>query len=261
MKLHKMICACLLAALLAGCAEDGQLTTNTSTPVLTELTVETTASSTAPETTTSTAPETTAKEIALTLAKDTEPVRTETAAAKPAETREPGEMRRKPPENGWSYAELAAVTELAGHTASIPLSVSALGGDFELKDIDTEWAKIKLMPGSLYYRGKRLTSVTAVQPHDEMLIYCIVLIEDQCEVTETEPISVNGVRLGDSMETAIAALGKPYYQSDNSLMYNDRETNNSIISLFFENGRLNHYLIDLRFDIDLPLYRDHKLFS
>ena len=29
----------------------------------------------------------------------------------------------------------------------------------------------------------------------------------------------------------------------------------------FENGWLNHYLIDLRFDIDLPLYRDHKLFS
>ena len=61
----------------------------------------------------------------------------------------------------------------------------------------------------------------------------------------------------DSFEDVLAALGDNYqYMSDDSLMYNDRETNESLYSLFFEDGKLVHINVTFSFEIDLPLYKD-----
>ena len=55
----------------------------------------------------------------------------------------------------------------------------------------------------------------------------------------------------------MTALGDDYqYMDEDSLMYNDRETNESLYSLFFEDGKLVHINVDFRFEIDLPLYKN-----
>ena len=109
----------------------------------------------------------------------------------------------------------------------------------------------------LSYKGDKLANATVVKPDDETMIYNIVLLPDTCEVEDTEPFVINGVKMYDSFEDVLAALGDDYrYMDEDSLMYNDRETNESLYSLFFEEGKLVHINVDFRFEIDLPLYKD-----
>ena len=163
----------------------------------------------------------------------------------------------EPPEGGWTTEEIMNVTYLCDHKLSYPLSIEYLGEDFSLSSYSKWLAKKRLVPASLSYKGNRLANATVVKPDDETMVYNIVLFPDTCEVEDTEPFVINGVKMYDSFEDVLAALGDDYrYMDEDSLMYNDRETNESLYSLFFEEGKLVHINVDFRFEIDLPLYKD-----
>lgn len=163
----------------------------------------------------------------------------------------------EPPEGGWTTEEIMNVTYLCDHKLSYPLSIEYLGEDFSLSRYSRRSAKQRIVPAVLSYKGDKLANATVVKPDDETMIYNIVLFPDTCEVEDTEPFVINGVKMYDSFEDVLAALGDNYqYMSDNSLMYNDRETNESLYSLFFEDGKLVHINVAFSFEIDLPLYKD-----
>lgn len=163
-----------------------------------------------------------------------------------------------PPEGGWTTEEIMSVTYLCDQRLSYPLSMEALGEDFSLSNYSKSMVKIKLTPGTLSYKGQSLANATVIKPHDEMMIYNIVILPTSCEVTEAEPFVINGVKMGASMEETIDALGEDYwYKSEDGLLYNDRETGESLYSLFFENDQLVHINVAFRFDIDLPLYQNN----
>lgn len=163
----------------------------------------------------------------------------------------------EPPEGGWTTEEIMNVTYLCDHKLNYPLSIEYLGDDFSLSSYSKWSAKKRLVPASLSYKGDKLANATVVKPDDETMIYNIVLFPDTCEVEDTEPFVINGVKMYGSFEDVLAALGDDYrYMGEDSLMYNDRETNESLYSLFFEEGKLVHINVDFRFEIDLPLYKD-----
>ena len=162
------------------------------------------------------------------------------------------------PEGGWTTEEIMDVTYLCGRRLVHPLSMDDLGEGFSLKNYDRIASKERLVPASLCYKGKQLANATVVKVNGKRMIYNVVLFPDVCKVTYTEPFIINGVGMYDTMEEVEAALGEPYYKDDDSLMYNDRETGESLYSLFFEDGKLVHINVDFRFDIDLPLYNRLK---
>lgn len=165
----------------------------------------------------------------------------------------------QPPEGGWTTKEIMSVTYFCGHQLNYPLSINDLGDDFSLSNYSRLGVKKRIVPASLKYKGEKLANATVVKPHDETMIYNVVLTPELCKVTDAEPFVINGVKMYDSFEDVKAALGEDYYySSDNSLMYNDRETRESLYSLFFENGKLVHINVAFRFDIDLPLYQRLK---
>lgn len=164
----------------------------------------------------------------------------------------------EPPEGGWTTEEIMNVTYFCDKKLSYPLSLDALGDDFSLSHYSRFHAKKRLVPATLRYNGKRFANATVVKPHDETMIYNIVLFPDVCKVEDVEPFVINGVKMYDSFEDVVAALGDEYfYMNENeSILYNDRETNESLYSLFFEDGKLVHINVDFRFEIDLPLYKN-----
>lgn len=126
-----------------------------------------------------------------------------------------------------------------------------------MPDYSKSRSKHIITPALLNYKGMSLTNASVIRPRDETMIYTIVLFPDICEVKDIEPFVINGVKMYDSFEDVLTALGDDYfYMTDDSLLYNDRETNESLYSLSFEDGRLVHININFRFEIDLPLYRD-----
>lgn len=163
-----------------------------------------------------------------------------------------------PPKGGWSTAEIMDVTYLCDKQLTYPLSVSDLGSDFSVSGYSRLGVGHRIVPGNLNYKKKKLANVSLVKPHDEIMIYNLVLLPSTVQVEDVTPFVINGVKMNATMDECIAALGEGYsYKSDHSLMYDDRETKESLYSLFFENGRLVHLNIAFRFDIDLPLYRDN----
>lgn len=164
-----------------------------------------------------------------------------------------------PPADGWTTEEIMSVTYFCGHDLNYPLTMEHLGKDFSLSGYMLPFAKQRLVPVQLSYCGESLANATAVQPHDDIMIYNIVLFPETCKVTDTEPFVINGIRMYDSKEQVKTALGDAYYyESEDSLLYNDRETGESLYSLFFEDNRLVHLNISFRFEIDLPAYRNRK---
>lgn len=163
-----------------------------------------------------------------------------------------------PPEGGWTTEEIMNVTYFCGHRLSYPLSLDELGDDFSLAKYSRSAARKRLVPATLRYKGKSLGNATTVTVDNKRMIYNLVLFPEVCEVTEVEPFVINGIKMYDTIEEVEAALGEPYYKSEESLMYNDRETNQSLYSFFFEDGKLVHFNNDFRFEIDLPLYRKMK---
>ena len=163
----------------------------------------------------------------------------------------------EPPEGGWTTEEIMNVTYLCDHKLSYPLSIEYLGEDFSLSRYSRRSAKQLIVTAVLSYKGDKLANATVVKPDDETMIYNIVLFPETCQVEDTEPFVINGIKMYDSFEDVLTALGDNYqYMSDNSLMYNDRETNESLYSLFFEDGKLVHINVAFSFEIDLPLYND-----
>ncbi|MDE6781838.1 MAG: hypothetical protein K2J40_10320 [Ruminococcus sp.] len=168
-----------------------------------------------------------------------------------------------PPENGWTTEEIMNVTYLCDKKLEYPLSLEFLGDDFSLSHYVKSASENRLVPARLEYKNKYLANATVVKPHDETMIYNIVLLPDTCKVEDVEPFVINGVKMYDSFDDVIKALGNGYqYITDDSVLYNDRETNESLYSLFFEDGKLVHINVGFRFDIDLPLYENlQKRFS
>ena len=163
----------------------------------------------------------------------------------------------EPPEGGWTTEEIMNVTYLCDKKVCFPLSIEYLGDDFTLSHYSKFLAKQHLEPASLNYKGKSLANATVIKPHDETMIYNIVLFPEICEVEDIEPFVINGVKMYDSFEDVLKALGNDYsYMNDDSLSYRDRETHESLYSLFFEDGKLVHINVSFRFEIDLPLYRN-----
>lgn len=163
----------------------------------------------------------------------------------------------EPNADGWTTEEIMNVTYLCDKKLSYPLSLEFLGDDFSLSRYNESIAEKRLIPVSLKYKGNNLANVTVVKPHDEIMIYNIVLLPDVCKVKDVEPFVINGIKMYDSFEDVLNALGDGYnYMTDNSLMYNDRETGESLYSLFFEDGKLTHINVSFRFEIDLPLYQN-----
>lgn len=161
----------------------------------------------------------------------------------------------EPPEGGWTTEEIMSVTYLCGRKMSYPLSLDSLGEGFRLTNYSRFLALGKLTPASLLYKGQQLANATVINYENEMMIYNIVTFTDICEVEGIEPFVINGVTFGDSYEDVLAALGEDtQYTSDFSISYSDRETGESLYHFFFENGKLDHININLRFEIDLPLY-------
>ena len=162
-----------------------------------------------------------------------------------------------PPEGGWTTEEIMNVTYFCDKKLSYPLSLDALGDDFSLSRYSRSLAKKRLVPASLKYKGKYFANATVVKPHDETMIYNIVLFPDICKVENVEPFVINGIKMYERFEDVVAALGDDYHymKENDSILYNDRETNESLYSLFFEDGKLVHINVDFRFEIDLPLYK------
>lgn len=181
-----------------------------------------------------------------------------TTEATEAQEKEPIEyIVVEPPEGGWTTEEIMNVTYFCDKKVSYPLSIEYLGDDFSLTDYSRWMAKHRLTPSSLNYKGKSLANAVVVKPHKETMIYNVVLFPDTCEVEDVEPFVINGIKMYDSFEDVLSALGDDYsYMSDDSLMYSDRETHESLYSLFFDNGKLTHINVDFRFEIDLPLYKE-----
>lgn len=160
-----------------------------------------------------------------------------------------------PPEGGWTTEELMSVTYFCDHRLTYPLTMEALGEDFSLTDYSMTMAKNRLTPASLNYKGSRLANATVVKPHDDMMIYNVVILPSSCEVEGIDSFVINGVPMGAGMEETLAALGEDYwYKTEDSLLYFDRETGEDLYSLFFENDQLVHINVAFRFEIDLPLY-------
>lgn len=163
----------------------------------------------------------------------------------------------EPPENGWTTEEIMNVTYFCDYKLSYPLSVEYLGNDFKLSHYSKLQAKKRLVPATLSYKDKQFANATVVKPDKETMIYNIVLFPDICKVENVEPFVINGVKMYDSFEDTLNALGDNYnYKSDDCLMYNDKNTNESLYSLFFEDDKLVHINVGFKFDIDLPLYRN-----
>lgn len=161
----------------------------------------------------------------------------------------------EPPEDGWTTEEIMNVTYLCNKKLEYPLSLEFLGDDFSLSHYVKSASENRLVPARLEYKNKYLANATVVKPHDEIMIYNIVLFPDTCKVENVEPFVINGVKMYDNFDDVIKALGDGYYYiSDDSVLYNDRETNESLYSLFFEDDKLVHINVDFIFDIDLPLY-------
>lgn len=177
-------------------------------------------------------------------------------ASTSAEQSKPVEYKTtEPPEGGWTTEEIMSVTYLCDRQLSFPLSLDSLGEGFRLTDYSRFMALAKLTPASLLYKGKKLANATVINYKNQMMIYNIVTFTDICEVTEAEPFVINGVKFGDSYDDVLAALGEDtQYTSDFSISYSDRETGESLYHFFFEDGKLDHINIALRFEIDLPLY-------
>lgn len=161
-----------------------------------------------------------------------------------------------PPEDGWTTRELMSMTYLCGQRLTWPQSVEGLGDAFEVTGYSRFLSRSRLVPGQLCYRGTPLANVTVVRPKKETMLYTFVLTPQLCEVTEIEPFVINGVQMYDTMDDVAAALGEPDYRSEDAMRYDDRETGEDLYWFFFEDGELIHVLLELRFDIDLPLYRD-----
>ena len=164
----------------------------------------------------------------------------------------------EPPEGGWTTEEIMNVTYFCDKKLSYPLSLDVLGDDFSLSRYSRSLAKKRLVPAALKYNGKYFANATIVKPHDETMIYNIVLFPDICKVENVVPFVINGIKMYDSFEDVLTALGDDYrYMKENdSISYNDRETNESLYSLFFEDGKLVHINVAFRFEIDLPLYKN-----
>ncbi len=188
---------------------------------------------------------------------DTEPPQTqeETTATEPI-----GYVTITPPEGGWTTEEIMNVTYFCDCRLNYPLSMEYLGGDFSLSNYSKFFVKNQLVPATLNYKGEYLANATVVKPHDETMIYNIVLFPETCQnIRDVEPFVINGIKMYDSFEDVISALGEDNcYKSESSLMYRDRETNEDLYSLFFENGQLVHININFRFEIDLPLYQRNR---
>ncbi|MCM1507308.1 MAG: hypothetical protein NC177_09275 [Ruminococcus flavefaciens] len=163
----------------------------------------------------------------------------------------------EPNADGWTTEEIMNVTYLCDKKLSYPLSLEFLGDDFSLSRYNKSIAEKRLIPVSLKYKGDNLANATVVKPHNEIMIYNIVLLPDVCKVNDVEPFVINGIKMYDSFEDVLNALGDGYrYMTDDSLLYDDRETGESLYSLFFEDGKLVHINVDFQFEIDLPLYQD-----
>ena len=164
-----------------------------------------------------------------------------------------------PPEGGWTAKEIVDVTYFCGHQLTLPLSMDDLGENFSLGNYDRIGSKKRLVPAELCYKGRQLANATVVKVDGKRMVYNIVLFPEICKVENVEPFVINGIRMYDTMEDVEAALGTDYqYRSDDALLYNDRETNEGLYSLFFEDGKLVHLNLSFRFDIDLPLYKKYE---
>lgn len=166
----------------------------------------------------------------------------------------------EPPEGGWTTEEIMNVTYLCDKKLEYPLSLEYLGDDFSLSRYVKSASENRIVPARLEYKNKYLANATVVKPHDETMIYNIVLFPDTCKVENVEPFVINGVKMYDSFEDVLTALGDDYYymEENESILYNDRETDESLYSLFFEDGKLVHINVDFRFEIDLPLYKQFQ---
>lgn len=166
----------------------------------------------------------------------------------------------EPPEGGWTTEEIMNVTYLCDKKLEYPLSLEFLGDDFSLSHYVKSASENRIVPARLKYKNKYLANAGVVKPHDETMIYDIVLFPDTCKVENVEPFVINGVKMYDSFEDVLTALGDDYYymKENESILYNDRETDESLYSLFFENGKLVHINVDFSFDIDLPLYKQFQ---
>ncbi len=165
-----------------------------------------------------------------------------------------------PPEGGWTTQEIMNVTYLCDHRLSYPLSMEYLGENFSLSRYSGWSAKKRLIPVSLNYKGGYLANATVVKPHENIMIYNIVLFPETCQnIRDVEPFVINGIKMYDSYDAVLSALGEDNcYKNETGITYRDRETNETLYSLFFENGQLVHINVDFRFDIDLPLYQRNK---
>ena len=161
----------------------------------------------------------------------------------------------EPPQENWTLQQLMSVTYICDHRLSHPQSMNALGNDFSLSHYSKLGASWRLVPAQLCYRGQGLANVTVVKPHDETMLYDLVLLPSTVEVTDREPFVINGIKMYDTMEEVEAALGENYlYKSEDSISYGEEFGGNEYW-FFFEDGKLVHLNLDFSFDIDLPLYQ------
>ena len=100
----------------------------------------------------------------------------------------------EPPEGGWTTEEIMSVTYLCDHKLSYPLSIEYLGEDFSLSRYSRRSAKQRIVPAVLSYKGNKLANATVVKPDDETMIYNIVLFPETCQVEDTEPFVINGIK-------------------------------------------------------------------
>lgn len=180
------------------------------------------------------------------------------AAKAPTDPPEPVEyVVVESPKGGWTTRELMSVTYFCDQRLHYPLAVKDLGEDFTLKG-STLFSEFRPVPVQLYFRDQRFANTTVLKHNGKMMIYNAVLTPQLCEVEDTEPFVINGVKMYDSYDDVIAALGDDYrFKSDTGIHYNDRETGEDLCSLFFEDGKLVHFNYSLRFDTGLQGSKDN----
>ena len=144
----------------------------------------------------------------------------------------------EPPEDGWTYEQLNKVISINGITYDYPVTLGTL---LETYTYDKNLMYIDNAGTFFYYKntyafggGLEYNKSKIIDDNTKLVTATFTILDDESQLKNSDLISINGVKLGDSYEKMITKLGLPNIENEN-ISYKYLINNKVSLAIYFLN--------------------------